>query len=210
MVGMSRPKVAALAIVAFVVVVFGAMVTKGLSGPEHVVRVHEVRVDRQDRAFVDIVFSRPVAGAQVGEVVIDPPASVFPLINGVWRWINGNTLRFQPAGRFPIASQYKLTIAPEKAGTAEVPFAGQREFVIKTDDFVVRQVTWGEQPAGNGFVVLTGEASFNYRVDPASLAPRIRLHDGALKNGKVEILSSWESESISWRTPPLRKEKQQR
>jgi uncharacterized protein YfaS (alpha-2-macroglobulin family) len=210
MLGMSRPKVVALAIVAFVVVVFGAMVTKGLSGPENVVRVHEVRVDRQDRAFVDIVFSRPVAGEQIGEVVLDPPASVFPLINGVWRWTNGNVLRFQPAGRFPIASQYKLTVVPERIGTAAVPFAGEREFVIKTDDFLVRHVTWGEQPAGSGFIVLVGEASFNYRVDPASLAPRIHLHDGALKNGKVELLTSYEGESISWRTPPLRKDKQQR
>ena len=211
MLGMSRPKVAALAMVAFVVVVFGVMVTKGLSGPENVVRVHEVRVDRQYRASVDIVFSRPViAGERAGEIVVDPPASVFPHINGVWRWVNANTLRFQPAGRFPIASQYKLTVAPEKIGTAEVPFAGEREFVIKTDDFMVRQVTWSEQPSGNGFVVLQGEVAFNYRVDPDSLIPRIHLRDGALKNGKVELITSYESETISWRTPPLRKEKQQR
>jgi uncharacterized protein YfaS (alpha-2-macroglobulin family) len=205
----NRPKVAALAVVA-AVVVLAAMVTKGLSGPEHVVRVHEVRVDRASRAFVDIVFTQPVAADHIGEIVMDPPASVFPAINGVWRWINGNTLRFQPAGGFSIASQYKLTVAPAKIGTADLPFAGEREFVIKTDDFIVRHVTWGEQPAGNGFVILQGEASFNYRVDPAGLAPRIHLRDGAVKNGKVEIITSYEHESISWRTPPLGKEKQQR
>ncbi len=210
MVGMTRPKVAALGFVAFVVVVFGAVITKAVSGPKEVVRVHEVRVDRQYRSFVEIVFSRPVAGARVGEIVIDPPAAVFPLVNGVWRWINANTLRFQPAGRVPIASQYKLTVDPDRIGTPEIPFAGEREFVIKTDEFMVRQVTWGELPSGNGFVVLQGEASFNYRVDPDSLAPRIHLRDGASKNGPVELITSYETETISWRTPPLRKEKQQR
>jgi uncharacterized protein YfaS (alpha-2-macroglobulin family) len=208
---MSRAKVAGLATVALVVVFSAALVTKGLSGPENVVRVHEVRVDRQSRAFVDIVFSRPVAPATlVGEVVVDPPASVFPLINGVWRWTNANILRFEPAGRFPIASQYKLTVVPDRIGTAGIPFAGEREFVIRTDDFMVRQVTWSEQPSAEGFVELVGTANFNYRVDPDSLAPRIHLRDGALKNGKVELLTSYENESISWRTTPLRKEKQQR
>lgn len=203
-------KVVALAIVAGVVVASAAMVTKGLSAPENVVRVHEIRVDRQYRNYVEIVFSRPVAPDRVGEVVIDPPASVFPLINGVWRWTNANVLHFQPAGRFPIATQYKLTIDPKKIGTPDVPFAGETEFVIKTDDFLVRQITWGEFPSGNGTVVLQGEVHFNYNVDPDSLAPRIHLRDGAVKNGKIELISSYESQSISWRTPPLHKEKQQR
>ena len=206
---MNRPKVAALAIVAGVVIVFAAMVMRGLSGPEQVVKVHEVRVDRIDRAFVDIVFTRPVAPNRVGEVVLDPPASVFPAINGVWRWTNGNILRFQPAGRFPIASQYKLTVVPDKIGSAEFPFAGEREFVIRTDDFLVRTVTWSEQPSANGFVILQGEVNFNYRVDPASLAPRIHLRDGHTKS-EIELLTTWETDSIQWRTTRLRKDKQQR
>jgi hypothetical protein len=212
----ARPKVAVIAVV--VVVVFAgatlaatsSSVAQWLFGPNEVVNVHEVRVDRKDRAFVDIIFSRPVASERVGEVVSDPPASIFPAINGVWHWYTGNILRFEPAGRFPIASQYKLAINPGKIATADLPFDGDREFVIKTDDFLVRVVTWRELPAANGHVVLQGEAQFNYRVDPEGLTPRIHLRDKATSDGKIELITSYQNDSISWRSSPLKKEKQQR
>jgi uncharacterized protein YfaS (alpha-2-macroglobulin family) len=209
-----NPKVAAMTIVAAFITLIGlaavADVGLRLLGPDHSVSVHEVRVDRKNRAWVDIVFTRPVAPQRVGEVITDPPATIFPAISGVWRWTNGNVLHFEPAGRFPIASQYKLAIAAERIGTPELPFRGEREFVIKTDDFLVRNVTWREVPAANGSVVLQGEVVFNYRVTPESLVPRIHLRDGAAKDGRIELLTGYETESITWRTLPLRKEKQQR
>jgi alpha-2-macroglobulin len=210
----SKPKVAAMVVVAGLIAIIGvaAVADVGLQwmGGRESVSVHEVRVDRRNRAYVEIIFTRPVAPQRVGEVVIDPLASVFPAINGLWRWTTANTLRFEPAGQFPIASQYKLALVPDRIGTPALPFTGEREFVIKTDDFVVRTVTWRELPAVNGLVVLQGEVTFNYRVNPESLAPRIHLRDGASKDRKVELITGYESEAISWRTLPLKKEKQQR
>ncbi|MFL6247301.1 MAG: alpha-2-macroglobulin family protein [Thermoanaerobaculia bacterium] len=204
-----QPKVAAMAVVAGLIAIIGvaAVADVGLQWltASESVSVHEVRVDRQRRAYVEIIFTRPVAPQRVGEVVTDPPASVFPAINGVWRWTTGNVLRFEPAGGFPIASQYKLALDADRIATPAFPFRGEREFVIKTDDFVVRTLTWHEQPSPNGTVVLRGEIAFNYRVDPAALAPRIHLSEG-----KVELITTYQSESISWITSPLRKEKQQR
>ncbi|HEV7765853.1 MAG TPA: MG2 domain-containing protein [Thermoanaerobaculia bacterium] len=212
---MKNPKVVAIAVVVIVVTCIAVGASTWLTGNSNSVVVHEVRVDRKNRAFVDIVFSRPVASMQVGEALTDPPATIFPAMNGVWRWCTGNILRFEPAGGFPIASQYQLAIVPQKIGSDGMSLAGKREFVVKTDDFMVRTVTWREQPSAAGFVVLQGEATFNYRVDPASLAPRIRLLDtstntGATKDAKIELITSYPNESISWRTPPLRKEKLQR
>jgi uncharacterized protein YfaS (alpha-2-macroglobulin family) len=214
----SRPKVAAMVVVAGLIAIIGvaAVADVGLKWitPGESVSVHEVRVDRHNRAYVEIIFTRPIAPTRAGEIVTDPPATVFPAISGIWRWTTGNILRFEPAGRFPIASQYKLALEPDRIGTAALPFSGQREFVIKTDDFLVRNVTWRELPSNNGMVVLQGEITFNYRVEPESLAPRIRLRDGASVskdgNGKVELITGYQSEAMSWRTLPLRKEKQQR
>jgi uncharacterized protein YfaS (alpha-2-macroglobulin family) len=211
-----RPKVVAMAVVAGLVAVMGVAASGGgllhwlLPGPDDTVSVHEVRVDRRNRAFVEIIFSRPVAPTRVGEVVTDPPASLFPAIGGVWKWTNGNVLRFEPAGRFPIASQYKLALAPDRIGLPGLPFSGAREFVVKTDEFLVRNVTWNELPSANGAIVLQGEVTFNYRVDPEALAPRIHLRDGTSNATKVELMTSYQSEALSWRTGPLRKEKQQR
>jgi uncharacterized protein YfaS (alpha-2-macroglobulin family) len=211
-----RPKVVAMAVVAGLMAVMGVAASGGgllhwlLPAPEDAVTVHEVRVDRKNRAFVEIIFSRPVAPQHAGEVVTDPPGSLFPAIGGVWKWTTGNILRFEPAGRFPIASQYKLTLAAQKIGTPELRFAGVREFVVKTDDFLVRTVTWTELPVANGAVVLQGEVSFNYNVDPEALAPRIHLRDGSGNTAKVELMTSYESGSISWRTTALHKEKVQR
>jgi len=178
-------------------------------GERTVVVVHEVRVDRKDRAFVDIVFSQPVAPLRVGEVVTDPPASISPTLNGVWRWYTGNILRFEPAGALPIASQYTLRVEPGRIGTKEIPFDGPSEFEVKTDDFLVRRVTWVEQPVANGFFFLQGEANFNYAVSPEILTPRIYLRDGS-STVRVELVTPYRSESLTWRTAPLRKDKRER
>src|SRR4051812_41942511 len=69
-----------------------------LAGAAETVSVHEVRVDRRNRAFAEVIFSRPVAPQRVGEVVTDPPASLFPAIGGIWKWTTANVLRFEPAG----------------------------------------------------------------------------------------------------------------
>jgi alpha-2-macroglobulin len=202
-------KLIAAAIVAVIVAVVAGAVVAVSTPPRDAISVHEIRVDRNRRAFADIVFSRPVANATAGNIVTDPPAAIFPAINGVWRWCTGNILRFEPAGGFPIASQYKLTITPDELTSDQLRFSGEREFVIKTDNFLVRNVTWSESASANGHVVLQGEMTFNYRVAPESLAPRIHLRDGSTK-ARIELITSWPTETISWRTPPLRKEKQQR
>lgn len=184
-------------------------VLRWIFGERNVVVVHEVRVDRQSRAYVDIIFSQPVAPLRVGEVVTDPPASIAPALNGIWRWYTGNILRFEPAGSLPIASQYTLRVDPSRIGTDEIPFDGPSEFEVKTDDFLVRRVTWAEQPIANGFFVLQGEANFNYPVSPESLIPRIHLRDGA-STVRVELVTPYQSESLTWRSAPLRKEKRER
>ena len=202
-----RPKVVAVAVVATVIaVVAGATAVAVSRSAGESIEVHEVRVDRGGRQFVDIIFNRPVPAAPVGEVVTNPPAAIAPAIHGLWRWGTSNILRFEPAGGFPIASQYTLTVAPDRISTADLRFKGEREFVIRTDDFLVRTVTWRELPATNGLVVLQGEIAFNYRVAPESLGPRIRMRDGT----RVDLISSYPADTMAWRSAPLRKEKQQR
>ena len=148
--GMNRPKVAALAIVA------GPGRRFRGDGHQGTVRSRERGAESTRCASIDRTapsWTSSSAGRwrpqRVGEVVIDPPASVFPHINGVWRWTNAKhpPLPARRAGSRSPAS----TSSPSRRRRSAPPRSrspGEREFVIKTDDFLVRHVTWGEQPFG--------------------------------------------------------------
>lgn len=216
-----KPKVIAFVVVIAVTALLTVAATSAAGGKRSTlmrllfgsadgVAVHEVRVDRKNRSFVDIVFSKPVATERIGEVMTEPPASFYPMLHGVWRWYTGNILRFEPAGPLPIASEYKLVIAPDKISTKELPFEGEREFVLKTDEFLVRRVTFSELPSANATVVLQGDVQFNYRVNPEALAPRIHIDDPLAGRVKVELISSYGSDTITWRTPPIAKDRKER
>jgi uncharacterized protein YfaS (alpha-2-macroglobulin family) len=211
---------AAIIVAAILVVLGGALFAHEKGGveaffrlfhdSEKTVRVREIRVDHQQRAFVDTVFTRSVAGKQLGEVITAPPVSIKPSVNGVWRWYANNVLRFEPSGELPMASEFKLIIDPAKLVAAgDKQFAGDTEFTFRTDDFLVRRVTWSETPAENSSVALQGEVEFNYSVRPEMLAPRISLRDGS-NNSRIDLLTTYASYTVSFRTPPIRKEKAQR
>src|SRR5687768_4026641 len=84
-------------------------------GPEgEAVKVFDVVIDREGRAYVDVLFDRPLGEGAVGEVLKEEPATLSPALAGSWKWQDTNALRFQPSGQFPIASQYTLTLIPER------------------------------------------------------------------------------------------------
>jgi len=198
-----------------IVTLCGSMLAQGRSrsflarlfrDSEKTVRVHEVRVDRHRRSFIDTVFTRPVAGKRLGEIVTDAPVSIYPAMHGVWRWYGVNVLRFEPSGQLPLASEYKLVVNPQQLVSAEQEFAGEKEFVVRTDDFLVRRVTWSEVPGEDSTVSFQGEIEFNYAVSPAVLAPRIHLRDGTAE-GHIDILTGYPTQTLTFKTAPIRKEK---
>ncbi len=77
-------------------------------------------------------------------------------------------MRFTPSGGLPVASEYKVELDPAKVVTGTQVFSGETELTVKTDKFLVEEVTVLEEPAleGKGKVVFRGELRFNYAVDP--------------------------------------------
>jgi uncharacterized protein YfaS (alpha-2-macroglobulin family) len=164
------------------------------------VTVFDLVLDRENRAYLDVFFDRSVGHGMAGQVLAQPPAVFFPALSGVWKWRDTNTLRFEPSGGFPMAREYRLTLLPERVlGEGQV-LAGEREFTVRTDQFLVETVEVFEEPAagGEGRVTLRGSIGFNYEVEPGALAPRIRLEDP--EAGTVEVLleTSWPDRVISF------------
>jgi uncharacterized protein YfaS (alpha-2-macroglobulin family) len=189
-----------------------AKVRAGASGGE-TVSVFDVVVDRQNRQFVDILFDRPLGEGKVDQIIDPPPATIEPALGGSWKWKDTNALRFQPSGGFPVASEYRIDLIPERLLKEGQVFSGETSVRVRTDQFVVEGVDVLEEPAleGKGRVVFRGEIRFNYPVNPETLAPMIRLDDPkASKPVGVTLETTWESPVIGFRTEAVQKEKDER
>lgn len=185
-------------------------------GPEgEPVAVFDVVMDREGRAFLDILFDKPLGEGKVNEVLAEEPATIEPALAGTWKWQDTNALRFQPSGGFPMATEFTLTLLPERILKPGQVLAGETELVVRTDQFLVEGVDVQEEPAleGKGKVIFRGNVRFNYPVDPELLASKIRLIDPELGEDQpldVNLETQWQSAVIGFQTAAVQKEKAER
>jgi uncharacterized protein YfaS (alpha-2-macroglobulin family) len=185
------------------------------------VSVFNVIVDRERRAYVDVLFDRPLGAGLQGTVLDPPPATITPTLRGAWKWQDSNALRFTPSGKLPVASEYTFSLLPERLLKPGQVFTGKTELKVVTDRFLVEGVSFEEEPAleGRGRVFFKGALHFNYRVDPALLATKISLLDPdrpislpatAPGSPKVEVVTDWQSKEFELRTTPVEKGRTER
>jgi alpha-2-macroglobulin len=188
-----------------------ARLRAGGTGEE--VAVFDVVVDRQNRQYADILFDHPLGEGKVGEILDPAPAGIFPALGGTWKWQDTNALRFQPSGGFPVASEYKVTLEPEKILAEGQVFTGDRELAIKTDPFLVEGVDVREEPAleGKAQVIFRGDMRFNYPVNPEVLAPLVKLVDPDRSEPvPVTLETDWHNNVIGFRTDAVEKKPEER
>jgi alpha-2-macroglobulin len=184
----------------------------GAAGGE-TVSVFNVVVDREGRQYFDVLFDKPVGQGKVGEVLDPAPAKIEPVLGGSWKWQTTNALRFQASGGLPVASVYTVTLDPAKIVKEGQVFTGDAELTVKTDKFLVEEVTVAEEPAleGKAKVVYRGEFHFNYAVEPATLAPLVKLVDPeSPKPIEVKLETDYRSKVIGYSTEPVQKKRDER
>jgi uncharacterized protein YfaS (alpha-2-macroglobulin family) len=177
------------------------------------VAVFDVVVDRENRQYADILFDHPLGQGKVGEILDPAPAGIFPALGGTWKWQDTNALRFQPSGGFPVASEYRVTLEPERLLAEGQVFTGERELTLKTDPFLVEGVDVREEPAleGRAQVTFRGDLRFNYPVDPEVLAPLVKLVDPDRSDPvPVTLETDWHNNVIGFRTDPVEKKPDER
>jgi len=184
----------------------------GAQGGE-TVSVFNVVVDREGRQWFDVLFDKPVGQGKVGEVLDPAPAKISPTLGGSWKWQTTNALRFQPSGGLPVASEYKVELDPAKIVKEGQVFTGETELTVRTDKFLVEEVTVLEEPAleGKAKVVYRGEIRFNYPVSPETLAPLVKIEDpDAPKPIEVKLETDYQNQVIGYRTEPVQKKRDER
>jgi uncharacterized protein YfaS (alpha-2-macroglobulin family) len=173
--------------------------------------VFDVVVDREHRAWADIVFDHPVFTARPGAVLDPPPATVNPETPGVWRWRSENVLRFEPQGGFNIGWDYTIALKTPRFIAAGERFRGDGKLTVKIDKLMVEKVVTNEEPTGDRkTVVLHGEITFNYMVDPAMLVTQAVLIDGDERQHIEIVDSQYNSATIAFRTRPIVKREAER
>ena len=160
-----------------------------------------------------MIPSSSLGQGKVGEVLDPAPAKIFPTLGGSWKWQTTNALRFQPSGGLPVASEYKVELDPAKIVKEGQVFTGETELTVRTDKFLVEEVTVLEEPAleGKAKVVYRGEIRFNYPVNPETLAPLVKIEDPeAAKPIEVKLETDYQNQVIGYRTEPVQKKRDER
>ena len=208
---MERPKLLALAVVLALVAgvtAIAQLIQHPATPDDSSIGVFDVQLDRSSRrAWVDVIFDRPVAVAKEGSIIVPPPATLEPQLQGVWRWRTNNIVRFEPAGGFAPGAQFTITLNKARFLAAGQRFRGDGELHVRIDDLIVRSITTNEEivDSPRHIVVVQGDIHFNYDVNPELLITRAELIDGN-EHQPLEISSpSGCRADISFRSKPLQK-----
>lgn len=144
-----------------------------ISGPLEVLRFSpegEVPIATQ----LSITFSQPmVALTSVEELSTqDVPVRLTPQPDGHWRWVGTKTLLFEPAGRFPMATEYTVTVpaGTKSANGGLITHASSWKF--STPPPQVKNMYPQSGPQRRDTLIFV---EFDQRIDPASVLRTIKL-----------------------------------
>ena len=128
-------------------------------------------------SHLSITFSQPMVpvGSHDDLAVKGVPVRLTPEPAGKWRWVGTRTLLFEPAGRFPMATTYRVEVAAgvQPASGAPSRQAVQWEFTTPAPTLTVKHPDGA--PARRDAVML---AVFDQRIDPDAVRARIRVTAG--------------------------------
>jgi alpha-2-macroglobulin len=143
------------------------------SGPLEVLRVSpegEIPI----APHLSVTFSQPMVAVTSNEDLSasQVPVKLSPQTAGKWRWLGTKTLLFEPAGRFPMATDYSVEIpAGTKSATGGALGAAKRWTFSTPPPQVKSSWPTGGPHSRNPLFFI----EFDQRVDPDSMLKKIRL-----------------------------------
>jgi alpha-2-macroglobulin len=126
---------------------------------------------------LSVTFSQPMAAVTshaelaAGEI----PVRLTPAPPGKWRWLGAKTLLFEPAGRFPMATEYAAEVpaGTKSAHGGALPAARRWTFSTPPPQLKTSHPTGDAEPRDPLFFV-----AFDQRVDASAALKTIRLTSG--------------------------------
>jgi uncharacterized protein YfaS (alpha-2-macroglobulin family) len=140
---------------------------------------------------LEVTFSVPmVALTSQNEAARTKPVRLAPEPPGQWRWVGTRTLLFEPSGRFPMATDYRVEVA---AGTRSVTGALLERPVAWTFSTPPPKLLEGFPTGGPARRDALMAAALDQRVDPGRLLSHLRAEAG----GRPTVLRLATSEQVA-------------
>jgi uncharacterized protein YfaS (alpha-2-macroglobulin family) len=151
----------------------------GASGPLEVVRFSpEGAVPLAPN--LSLTFSQPMTNVSSQEQAAENvPVKVSPQPQGKWRWVGTKTLLFEPDGRFPMATQYSVTVPAGTKSAIGGALANSRMWNFTTPPPALKSFYPADATVQRRDTLMFAE--FDQRIDPAAVLSRVRIEAGTIR-----------------------------
>src|ERR1051325_6742217 len=124
-----------------------------------------------------ITFSRPmVALSSQEEAAANVPVQLSPQPPGKWRWLGTRTLAFDPTERFPMATEYSVTVPAGTKSTGGGTLANAKSWTFTTPTPTIVQSYPGKEHTQSRDTLMF--IAFDQRIDPAAMINSIQVKSG--------------------------------
>ena len=126
---------------------------------------------------LSVTFSQPmVAVASQGDAIAENlPVRITPQPQGKWRWVGTKTLLFEPDGRFPMATEYRVTIPAGTKSALGGTLAKSSSWSFKTPPLTIKKsYPSGESNRRDALMFI----EFDQRIDPSAVLNYISVAAG--------------------------------
>ncbi len=136
---------------------------------------------------LSLTFSHPMVAVTSVDVLAkgEVPVTLTPEPKGKWRWIGTKTLKFEPDGRFPMATSYDVTVPAGTKSAVGTKSAKARRWTFSTPAPSPELVHPQGVPTRRQPLVFV---SFDQRIDPLAVSKTIVLSHRA-KETSVRLAS---------------------
>jgi uncharacterized protein YfaS (alpha-2-macroglobulin family) len=127
---------------------------------------------------LSVTFSQPMVAVTSQEELSaqDVPVRLTPQPAGRWRWVGTKTLLFVPEGRFPMATQYSVTVPAGTRSATGGTLAADRTWSFKTPAPQVKTTyPEGDESRARDSIMFI---EFDQRIDPAAVLRTIHVRSG--------------------------------
>jgi hypothetical protein len=126
---------------------------------------------------LSVTFNQPMVAvtSHADTVAAGVPVKITPQPKGQWRWVGTRTLLFDPAVRFPAATEYQIEIPAGTRATGGAALAEPVRFTFGTPAPQLK----GQYPTGGPHdIEPLMFAAFDQRIQPQSVIEKIRVEAG--------------------------------
>ncbi|HWC77534.1 MAG TPA: Ig-like domain-containing protein, partial [Blastocatellia bacterium] len=142
------------------------------TGPLEVVR-HAPEGDVPIAPQLSVTFSQPMVAvtSHADSIASDVPVKISPQPAGQWRWVGTKTLLFEPEGRFPMSTEYAVTVPAGVKSATGASLVAAKSWKFNTPAPVVKSSYPDHSPQRRDAMMFV---EFDQRVDPQAVLRTIR------------------------------------